>query len=66
MAWLSYAVMSDGDYFRIEPEGQVVVLARSLDREHKLTHSVNITVQDAGNPLKLSSKLLLLKVLDTR
>ncbi|XP_055333667.1 fat-like cadherin-related tumor suppressor homolog [Paramacrobiotus metropolitanus] len=60
---LRYSAVSDDDYFRCNPEGQLV-LARPLDRESKLMHSVNITVEDSGSPPRTSSRLLLVKVLD--
>jgi hypothetical protein len=60
---LRFAVTSDGDYFRLTPKAQLV-LARPLDREFRLTHTLNLTVQDCGSPARSSSRLILLKVLD--
>ncbi|OWA49788.1 Fat-like cadherin-related tumor suppressor-like protein [Hypsibius exemplaris] len=62
-ALLRYSAISDGDYFRVSPEGKLVV-ARGLDRETRLIHSVNVTVEDSGSPSKSSSRLVLVKVLD--
>ena len=62
-ALLRYSLSSEGDYFRLTPQGQLVV-ARQLDREAAALHSLNITVCDSGDPVKSSSKILPVKVLD--
>ncbi|GAU98557.1 hypothetical protein RvY_09686-2 [Ramazzottius varieornatus] len=62
-ALLRYTVSTEGDYFRVTPEGQLGV-ARQLDRERIAVHILNITVSDSGDPVKSISKIVTVKILD--